>query len=121
MEAIRLVAKAYEKRSLQDFDAALIAGKAQLVDDIVVHSHLSSLYDTLLEQNLCRLIEPYSRVEIAHLASLIELPVDTVLSKLSQVRIPPSCGPCLSYFFSTFLGCALPLTGVHRVPEDVLR
>eukprot|EP00884_Botryococcus_braunii_P002614 jgi/Botrbrau1/12353/Bobra.0239s0005.1 len=85
VEAIRMVAKAYQQRSLQEFDAALVAGKAQLVDDIVVHSHLSSLYDTLLEQNLCRLIEPFSRVEIAHLAQLIQLPVDTVLSKLSQM------------------------------------
>lgn len=93
VEAIRTIAKAYQQRSLQDFDAALVAWKAQLVDDPVVHSHLASLYDTLLEQNLCRLIEPFSRVEIAHLAKLIQLPFDTVLTKLSQVCIPisPDC------------------------------
>ena len=57
----------------------------QLVEDPVVHSHLSALYDTLLEQNLIRLIEPFSCVQIKHLASLIKLPLETVLSKLAQV------------------------------------
>ena len=52
----------------------------------MVHSHLAALYDTLLEQNLVRLVEPFSRVQVAHLADLIHLPLQTVLDKLSQVR-----------------------------------
>ena len=80
------VARAYKARSLADFQAALDSHKAQLGDDPIVHFHLSALYDTLLEGNLARLVEPFSRVEIAHLAHLIALPHDLVLGKLSQVR-----------------------------------
>lgn len=43
----------------------------ELSSDPTIRSHLAALYDTLLEQNLLRIIEPYSVVEISHVASLV--------------------------------------------------
>ncbi|KAL5127847.1 26S proteasome non-ATPase regulatory subunit 11 [Glycine soja] len=85
LDAMKAVADVHSKRSLKLFEIALRDFKAQLEEDPIVHRHLSSMYDTLMEQNLCRLIEPFARVEIAHIAELIELPVDPVERKLSQM------------------------------------
>ena len=87
VDSMVAVAKAYKDRSLQGFQDALALHKEQLVDDPIVDAHLSELYDTLLEGNLARLIEPFSCVEISHLAQLIKLPQALVLSKLSQVSL----------------------------------
>ena len=99
------VAKAYKERSLQGFQDALAAYKAQLVEDPIVHAHLSQLYDTLLEGNLARLIEPFSCVEISHLAELIKLPQDLVLNKLSQVSARAARRPYLAALSVAELCC----------------
>ena len=41
---------------------------AELSSDPTIRSHLAALYDTLLEQNLLRIVEHYSVVEIDDVA-----------------------------------------------------
>jgi len=78
---MKAVADAHAKQKVSE--TALRDFKAQLEEDPIFHRHLSSLYDILLQQNFCRLIELFSRVEIAHIADLIELPIDHA-SKLEK-------------------------------------
>ena len=85
VDALKAVAKAYQSRSLGDFQEVLGSYKDELQEDPVVHSHLKALYNALMEQNLIRIIEPYSRVDVAHVADAIKLPVADVESKLSQM------------------------------------
>eukprot|EP00842_Homolaphlyctis_polyrhiza_P004950 jgi/Hompol1/5456/HPOL_004451-RA len=85
IDAMKAVATAHEHRSLQEFEQALAKYKDELSNDLIVRSHLATLYDTLLEQNLLNIIEPFSRVEIAHVASLVKLPTVQVEAKLSQM------------------------------------
>jgi len=85
VEAMRAVAAAYKKRSLDDFTAALSKYSAQLKADPVIFSHLDALYDGLLEQNLIRLLEPFSSVQVSHVAELIHMEQSLVESKLSQM------------------------------------
>ena len=64
---------------------ALVDFEPQLKGDAFIKSHLKDLYGKLLEENLVRIIEPYSTVEIAHVAKKIELPLNTIHKKLSQM------------------------------------
>lgn len=43
------------------------------------------MYNSLLEENLKKIIEPYDQVQIDYVASQIDLPVDKVLMKLSEM------------------------------------
>ena len=78
LEAMREIASAYKLRSLENLVATQEKFKPQLAEDPVIRFHLQTLYDNLLEQNLARLVEPFSYVHIPHIASLIKLPVATV-------------------------------------------
>lgn len=85
IDAMMAVAAAQQDRSLKIFEQVLEKHKANLADDHIISFHLTDLNETLLEQNILRILEPFSRVEIDHVAELIELPVNRTQSKLSEM------------------------------------
>uniref|UniRef100_A0A914RAU3 PCI domain-containing protein n=1 Tax=Parascaris equorum TaxID=6256 RepID=A0A914RAU3_PAREQ len=82
---MRAIAEAAKKRSLADFNAAFGRYRDELQCDAVVKKHFNSLSDSMLEKDLCRIIEPYSYVQISHIAAEIGLDKDKVEKKLSQM------------------------------------
>ncbi|KAJ3122779.1 26S proteasome regulatory subunit rpn6 [Nowakowskiella sp. JEL0407] len=83
VSAMSAIAKAHQNRSLKEFESALAEYKQELSNDPIISTHLSSLYDSLLSQNLLRIIEPYSRVQISYVAELVQLDCKQVEAKLS--------------------------------------
>ncbi|KAL7674919.1 hypothetical protein ACOME3_001190 [Neoechinorhynchus agilis] len=85
LDAIESVASTYQERSLARFEQTVKEHPQELQEDVVVRVQLNNLYDTLFEQNLTKLIEPYSRVEIAHIATLINRSESEVERRLSTM------------------------------------
>ncbi|EPB79828.1 PCI domain protein [Ancylostoma ceylanicum] len=85
LEAMRAIAAAAKKRSLADFNTAFGAYPQELQMDPVVRKHFNSLSERMLEKDLCRIIEPYSYVQIDHIASSIGIDREKVEKKLSQM------------------------------------
>jgi len=85
VDAMRAIADAHKERSIHAYAKVKDSFRAQLLEDPIVLRHLNQLYDNLLESHLIRLIEPFSRIEIPQVAKLIELPVEQVESKLSEM------------------------------------
>ncbi|KKA28990.1 hypothetical protein TD95_004622 [Thielaviopsis punctulata] len=85
LEAMKAIARAHASRSLEEYERALGTYRYELGGDAFVRSHLRRLYDNMLEQNLIKVIEPFSRVEIDHIASMVGLDTQQVEHKLSQM------------------------------------
>ncbi|KAK7532981.1 PCI domain-containing protein [Phyllosticta citribraziliensis] len=85
LDAMKAVARAHANRSLEEYEKALSDYRYELGSDRFIASHLRRLYDAMLEQNLIKVIEPYSRVEISHIAKTVGLDTQQVERKLSQM------------------------------------
>ena len=78
LTAMGAVAKASKNRSLQEFQKVVDTYGSILRADDLVSRRLDLLYDSMLEANLLKIINPYSCVEMSHVAKLIKLPDEQV-------------------------------------------
>lgn len=85
IDAMKAIAKAYSNRSLNEFESALVSYSNELKSDPIIKNHFNALYDNLLEQNLLKIIESYSCVELSHISKTIGLNSQQVEGKLSQM------------------------------------
>jgi 26S proteasome regulatory subunit N6 len=85
LEAMKAVARAHSNRSLDEYEQALSNYRYELGSDVFIRNHLRRLYDAMLEANLVKVIEPFSRVEIDHIAKMVGLDTQQVERKLSQM------------------------------------
>lgn len=85
LDAMKAVARAHTNRSLEEYEKALGDYRFELGSDRFIAIHLRRLYDAMLEQNLVKVIEPFSRVEVDHVAKMVGLDTQQVERKLSQM------------------------------------
>jgi len=79
-EALKEIAIANKNKSIVEFENSIEKYKEELQDPLI-STHIKRLYTQLLEDNIKKIIMPYSRVEIDWVAKLIGLPQEKVLTK----------------------------------------
>ena len=85
VDAMSAIAAAASTRSLKEYEAVILKYPHELNEDLLIKHHLGTLHEQLLESNLIRIIEPYSCVEISHVAHLMEMELSAIERKLSQM------------------------------------
>lgn len=83
--ALLEIFEAYKKKSLVLLSHALNTKADSLKADPVVFSQLEALYGQLLEQNILKLIMPYSRIQLSHLSLKLQVLEDIVEKKLCEM------------------------------------
>jgi 26S proteasome regulatory subunit N6 len=63
---LQAIAKAQLNRSLEEFEKALVDHESELGSDVIIQSHVADMNDSMLANNLSRIVEPYSSIEIEH-------------------------------------------------------
>lgn len=79
-EAMKAIATANKNKSIVEFEKCVERYHGELQEPLI-KAHTKRLYMQLLEDNIKKIIQPYSRVEIDHVAKLIGLPYEKVLPK----------------------------------------
>lgn len=83
LKAMVEIAKANLKRSVGELDEAV--KNSDLGKDTFIIHQVEILRHIMLDQNICKVLEPYSRIQVEFVAQKMNLPVADVEKKLSQM------------------------------------
>lgn len=84
-QALKAVADASRAKSLSMLEKAFVEHKEELLEDAIVKTHVTGLRNLLLEQNILRVLAPYSRVSIAKVAEHISMETPVVEDYLARM------------------------------------
>lgn len=101
LDSMKAVAKVFKEKNLSGMKALLLKYPTELVEDIVVKVHLKELHDTLFENNLNMVIEPYSVVELSHIATLVKMDVAEVINRIARMILDGKLNATLDQGFGT--------------------
>ena len=71
VEVLKKIATAYHEKQLLTYKSYIEESKDIFEGDRIMTHHLNKLYDRLMEQNLCRVVQPYSTVHVSSTIHLI--------------------------------------------------
>lgn len=57
----------------------------EITKDRLIKNYINTLYENLMEQNLLSIVKPYSHVQIDHISRKINLSVNEIQCKLSEM------------------------------------
>lgn len=87
LDFLKLVATAHKKKNLVEFQRVIETHQEVINQDDIVQSHVQDLYENLLELNLLKVIKPYSKVQLGHVAESVNLSLSLIQAKLSEMII----------------------------------
>jgi len=74
-----------KNRDLKSYNDVLLKHSEQIQTDPFIFAHLQYLYDILLNNNIIKIIEPYSIVKIEFIANILGFEVDVIEKKLRKM------------------------------------
>lgn len=91
------IAKICKKRDLKAYNDILHGNRGIIERDSYIFRHLKYLYDVLLDNNILKIIEPYSHVKISFVAGKLGFPEDIIEDKLRSMILDKSISGILDH------------------------
>lgn len=91
------IGKICKKRNLCAYNEILHNNAIVLETDGYVSRHLLQLYNTLLDQNILKIIEPYSHIKIQYISNKMNLTEDIVETKLRMMILDKTINGILDH------------------------